>query len=57
MEQQIKKHYIVVIDIIREIEAEDEIDAKNKFLQEIESEPQQTFESFIEKHIRIKKLD
>lgn len=47
------KKYKIEINITKTVEAEDEIDAKNKFFQEIESEPQQTLDSFLDKHIRI----
>lgn len=50
------KKFQININIIEEIEAEDEIDAKNKFFQMIESEPQQTLDSFINEHIKTKEL-
>lgn len=50
------KKFQIKINITEEIEAEDEIDAKNKFFQIVESEPQQTLETFINEHIKIIEL-
>jgi hypothetical protein len=48
------KKFIITTDIKEEIIARDEEEAKQKFFEEIESEPQQNINSFFEDRIRVR---
>ena len=50
------KQFKVTINFSTTISAEDEDDAINKVFEEIESEPQQTLDTFIYEHMTAKKI-